>query len=135
FDLGSGGGSPAIPMKIALATARLTLIESRSRKVAFLREVVRLLDLRDVVVEEGRVDQFVARANAADLVTVRGVRLNDVVADSAAKLLREDGVLTVFQSVDVLPQLTWFSSQRSYQLVSGQPSWLHVYRRLRIDID
>src|SRR6516165_8409736 len=32
FDVGSGGGSPAIPMKLAKPAAKLTMIESRERK-------------------------------------------------------------------------------------------------------
>ena len=32
FDLGSGGGSPAIPLKIARPALRLTMIESKERK-------------------------------------------------------------------------------------------------------
>src|SRR6185436_3405002 len=41
IDLGSGGGSPAIPFWIQLPSSKLTMVESRSRKCAFLREAVR----------------------------------------------------------------------------------------------
>src|SRR5258706_16203374 len=34
FDLGSGGGSPAIPLKIVRPAARLTMVESKVRKAA-----------------------------------------------------------------------------------------------------
>ena len=47
FDLGSGGGSPAIPIKIARPALRLTMIESKERKGAFLREAIRALGLID----------------------------------------------------------------------------------------
>ena len=36
FDVGSGGGSPAIPIKIARPNASLVMVESRSRKAALL---------------------------------------------------------------------------------------------------
>src|SRR3954467_11057735 len=49
FDLGSGGGSPAIPLKIARPSLRLTMIESKERKGAFLREAIRTLELSDAV--------------------------------------------------------------------------------------
>src|SRR6516164_7658019 len=45
FDLGSGGGSPAIPLKILHPEASLTMVEARVRKAAFLREAVRGLVL------------------------------------------------------------------------------------------
>ncbi len=47
FDLGSGGGSPAIPLLIARPTMRLTMIESKTRKAAFLREAVRAVGLAE----------------------------------------------------------------------------------------
>src|ERR1700681_1711373 len=47
FDLGSGGGSPAIPLKIVRPLLGLTMVEARARKAAFLREVIRDLALPD----------------------------------------------------------------------------------------
>jgi len=43
-DVGSGGGFPAIPLAIATG-ARVTMIESLAKKAAFLREIVRDLEL------------------------------------------------------------------------------------------
>ena len=37
FDLGTGGGSPAIPMQLAHPAKRLIMVESRDRKAAFLQ--------------------------------------------------------------------------------------------------
>ena len=44
LDIGSGGGSPAIPMKLAAPGISLRMVESKTRKAAFLREVVRTLE-------------------------------------------------------------------------------------------
>ena len=44
-DVGSGGGSPAIPMALALPTIQLLMVESKTRKSVFLREAIRALDL------------------------------------------------------------------------------------------
>ena len=53
-DLGSGGGSPAIPLKIARQALKLTMIESKERKSMFLREAIRTLGLADSSVENDR---------------------------------------------------------------------------------
>jgi len=45
FDLGSGGGSPALPLKLIRPSLSLTLVESKTRKAAFLREALRALKL------------------------------------------------------------------------------------------
>ncbi len=53
-DVGSGGGSPGIPLKLALPRLRLILIEAKARKAAFLREAARQLSLSGVEVENRR---------------------------------------------------------------------------------
>ena len=58
FDLGSGGGSPAIPLKIARPALRLTMIDSKERNGAFLREVIRTLGLADSVVQTARFEEI-----------------------------------------------------------------------------
>ena len=75
-DLGSGGGSPAIPMKIVRPAVRLTLVESKERKAAFLREAVRSLHLPDAAVLVRRFETLKdSRSHSLDLVTVRAVRV------------------------------------------------------------
>lgn len=62
LDVGSGGGLPALPLAIALkgGPARLTLVEPIGKKVAFLRQVIRELEL-PAQVHAGRTDSFDSR--------------------------------------------------------------------------
>ena len=46
IDIGSGGGSPAIPIKVTAPEASMRMVESKTRKVAFLREAIRILESR-----------------------------------------------------------------------------------------
>jgi 16S rRNA (guanine527-N7)-methyltransferase len=95
-DLGSGGGSPAIPLKIVRPDLRLTMVESRERKCAFLREVVRELGLSEASVFAGRMED--TRDVNVDLITVRGVSWNKVLADTVSRMLASDGRLLVLGS-------------------------------------
>jgi 16S rRNA (guanine527-N7)-methyltransferase len=54
IDIGSGGGSPAIPLKVMAPWIDMVLVESKVRKAAFLREAVRELGLAGVEVENAR---------------------------------------------------------------------------------
>lgn len=94
IDIGSGGGSPAIPMKIAAPALRMILVESRGKKASFLREVVRSLELPDVEVENHRLEDFAARGDlndAADVLTLRAVTATHALWVSMNGLLRPGG--------------------------------------------
>jgi 16S rRNA (guanine527-N7)-methyltransferase len=94
IDVGSGGGSPAIPLKLAVPGLRMILVESRVKKAAFLREVVRQLELLDVDVENQRVEDLATRVDQqgrADLVTLRAVTPTIKLWGSIRGLLRAGG--------------------------------------------
>jgi 16S rRNA (guanine527-N7)-methyltransferase len=57
-DIGSGGGLPGIPLAIRLPDIRFTLIESRRKRVSFLRHVAAMLALENVDVAHGRVEEL-----------------------------------------------------------------------------
>jgi 16S rRNA (guanine527-N7)-methyltransferase len=100
-DLGSGGGSPAIPLKITRPSWSLTMVEARERKASFLREAIRALRLQETDVSNVRFEDLAARRVTADVVTVRAVKLDNAFADVTRKLLSRDGLLAVFSSSEV----------------------------------
>lgn len=99
FDLGSGGGSPAIPIKLAKPVLKLTMVESKVRKAAFLRDVIRQLMLEAAVVENVRFEALVEQPElrgVIDLVTVRAVRVDEPFVDVCRYLLKPGGLLRLF---------------------------------------
>jgi 16S rRNA (guanine527-N7)-methyltransferase len=57
LDVGSGGGLPGIPLAIACPDRQFTLIDSNGKKTRFLFQVVNELGLKNVTVEQGRVEE------------------------------------------------------------------------------
>jgi len=108
FDLGSGGGSPAIPLQVAHPAKRLVMVESRERKAAFLRQVIRELPLSGSEVEVSRIESLAAEprhAGVADLVTVRAVRLEPSLVGWIQTLLRFGGQAVLFGADTALSHL------------------------------
>ena len=129
IDLGSGGGSPAIPFKIQLPGSKMRMVESRSRKCAFLREASRHLGLSDTAVEETRFEQLRDRVHLnwlADIVTIRAVRIDDGLVELVRWLLAPGGFIFRFSSTseDELPaKLRLVNSQT---LVASLESQLQI---------
>jgi len=99
FDLGSGGGSPAIPLQLAHPAQRLILVESKERKAAFLREVIRELPVTGAEVQVSRIEDVAAEAHnagVAELITVRAVRLEASLFSWIQSLLRFGGQAVLF---------------------------------------
>jgi 16S rRNA (guanine527-N7)-methyltransferase len=98
-DVGSGGGSPALPLKIAAPYVRMLLIEARTRKSAFLREAIRQLALADTTVETGRAEELAHRrelSGQVDVITIRGVRADPDLWRAMASWLCPSGRLLWF---------------------------------------
>lgn len=55
-DVGSGGGLPGVPLAVVEPERRFTLIESRAKRVRFLRHVVSELKLTNTEVAHGRAE-------------------------------------------------------------------------------
>ena len=120
IDVGSGGGSPAIPLKLLRRDIQFVLVESKTRKGAFLREAVRHLELGGVDVESSRFDELASRPEfqaKADLVTVRAVRLDDEFWTPVSTVLRPGGHVLLFGTEDAEPSLPpGFEAARSVQV-------------------
>lgn len=125
MDLGSGGGSPALPLKIVRHAWSLTMVEARERKAAFLREAIRVLRLREATVQNVRFEQL-QESSVADIVTVRAVKLDSELAEVVRKLLKRDGVLAVFGSSEA--SLPGFVVESSASLTPKSASVLTLLR-------
>ncbi|HXH05734.1 MAG TPA: 16S rRNA (guanine(527)-N(7))-methyltransferase RsmG [Vicinamibacterales bacterium] len=121
IDIGSGGGSPAVPLKLAAPDTRVTMVEAKARKCAFLREVVRQLQLEGMVVENARYEELLPRAElheAFDVATVRAVRVERRLLLGLQAFVRPGGQVFLFRGAGeteipaaVTPPLRWSGSQ------------------------
>jgi 16S rRNA (guanine527-N7)-methyltransferase len=128
MDIGSGGGSPAIPLKLALPHLHLTMVEAKVRKSAFLREASRQLGLAETEVETTRVEELLARPQlheACDLISMRAVRIEARMLNTIQAFLRPGGHVMLFRGPDgpvepmVVPPLQWVDT---YPLVDALQS-------------
>jgi 16S rRNA (guanine527-N7)-methyltransferase len=140
IDIGSGGGSPALPFALATPSLALVMVESKTRKSVFLREAVRALGLRDVEVATARFEELLARPDLHehhDLLTIRAVRIETRVLMSLQAFVRPGGHLLLFRgtvaSTDpaeaVHPPLAW---KATYPLIEALGSRLVILEKRTI---
>jgi len=128
FDLGSGGGSPAIPLKLLHPHVPLVLVEVRSRKAAFLREAVRTLLLSDVEVLSSPFEKVaLERPGVADVITARAVKHDAAFAATVRALLGPMGCLLSFQTGSKPLEIQGLTNVASWEIAAAGPTLLATY--------
>jgi 16S rRNA (guanine527-N7)-methyltransferase len=96
-DLGAGAGLPGLVFAAVLPQARVVLVESVGRKCAFLRAAVTAMELSNAEVVWSRAEEWQDGLGRCDVVCARALAALPVLAEYAAPLLREGGVLVAWK--------------------------------------
>ena len=103
-DLGAGAGFPGLPLAIALPGAKVDLIESAGRKTAVIDRLIQAAKVDNARSVTARAEDWAAVVpalgggrEAYDAVTARAVASLAVLAEYAAPLLRDGGVLVAWK--------------------------------------
>lgn len=95
-DIGSGGGFPAMPLKIARPDIKITMLDSVAKKTEFLLFVSERLNLGAEIFCV-RAEEF-GRKEAFDAVTARAVAAMPTLLEYAAPLLRIRGKAVLYKA-------------------------------------
>ena len=134
IDIGSGSGSPGIPLQLSTAAGSLTLVESKTRKAVFLSEAIRHLGIRGAKVETSRFEQLLTRPElheAFDALTIRAVRVEPKTMFTLQAFLKPDGQILWFtgSSADVPSAMFPLSHVATFPLLESLRSALVVFAK------
>jgi 16S rRNA (guanine527-N7)-methyltransferase len=98
-DVGAGAGLPGLVLAAALPGVEVDLIESASRKCAFMRAAIARMDIPNarVVCERSEIWASGEGREAYDAVAARAVGRLATLAELASPLLRDEGVLVAWK--------------------------------------
>lgn len=117
-DVGTGGGFPGIPLKIAGPSFSLTLLDSLQKRVAFLEEATEALGLQDVACVHGRAEEFAADHRESFHIAVsRAVANLSVLAELCLPLVAVGGLFLSMKSTDCQEELE--QAKKGISLLGG----------------
>ncbi|GAC1439961.1 MAG: 16S rRNA (guanine(527)-N(7))-methyltransferase RsmG [Solirubrobacteraceae bacterium] len=96
-DIGSGAGFPALPLAIALPTARVVAVEAAARKAAYIEQARDAAEIGNAVVVRARAEDWAEGVSQHDLVCARAVAPLGVICEYAAPLLVPGGAVVVWK--------------------------------------
>ena len=119
FDIGSGGGFPAIPLAIMKPEWKFVLCESITKKANFLNHLVKELNLTNQCeIVNARVGAFHGMPlhpnNKYDLVTARAISKLDELTKYSLPLLKKGGYLLTYKGKNVEEEIK--TTEKKYNL-------------------
>ena len=99
-DIGSGGGFPALPLKIIFPDINLTMIEATGKKCGFLKDAVKFLELDKTIVINARAEDFGKNKDFRenfDTVTARAVAKLNILSELCLPFVKKGGVFIAYK--------------------------------------
>jgi 16S rRNA (guanine527-N7)-methyltransferase len=104
LDVGAGAGFPSIPLKIADESLKVTIIDSLNKRINFLTELTKKLNLNNVNLIHGRAEDL-NQKNFYDLVTSRAVARLNVLVELTLPFVKKGGYFIAYKAINYQEEL------------------------------
>jgi 16S rRNA (guanine527-N7)-methyltransferase len=125
-DIGSGAGLPGLVWALARSDLKVTLVEPMLRRVRFLEEAVRHLELSNVDIVRARAEELHGTRDF-DVVMARAVAPLSRLASWCLPLVRPGGMMVALKGASAADELAEASSTISR--LAGSPGRVATYGR------
>lgn len=103
LDVGSGGGFPGMPLRIAFPNMKLSILDSTAKKIVFLDNLAKELELDNVTPIVARAEEY--KDKKFDVVTARGVANLTMLLELVCDLVKKDGYFVAMKGSKYLEEL------------------------------
>lgn len=141
-DIGSGGGFPSVPIAIMYENAKITAIESISKKIRFLNMAKTELKLDNFTPICERIEKLHKQMkNSADIVTSRALADLSKIIEYSSPFLKKGGYIVAYKSRNadselenaknsILKSKVEFTEKIKYPLADDEERYLMIFRKL-----
>ena len=101
IDVGTGAGFPGIPIKIAFPHIEIVLLDSLNKRLKFLDDVIRELDLEEIRTLHGRAEDYAKKAKNKekfDLCVSRAVANLSTLSEYCLPFVKKGGSFVSYKS-------------------------------------
>lgn len=111
LDIGSGGGFPAMPLKICESSLQVTLLDSNRKKLNFCEALAISLGLKNVAYQHKRIEEYVATETKFDVIISRATFSISKLIQYGTHLLKDNNsIIITMKSLDHKEELSEASS-------------------------
>lgn len=120
IDVGTGAGFPGLPLAIAREDIKVTLLESKQKRCAFLQEVIDALGLKNarVICARAEDEAFSANREMYDIATARAVASLSTLAEYLLPYVRLGGRALCWKGPAVMEEQA--AGQKAAKLLGGK---------------
>lgn len=91
-DIGAGAGFPSIPLKIVYPDLKVTIVDSLTKRITFLKHLIQILELDYVEALSTRAEDYAKdHRESFDIVTARAVARLNILDELCLPLVKEKG--------------------------------------------
>jgi len=128
IDIGSGAGFPGVPIKLAEPTVKLTLLDSTGKRITFLTELCKLLNIETMCINSRAEDaaKQLEMREQFDIVVSRAVARMNILCELCLPYIRIGGLFIAMKSIDTDTEIA--DAQNAIRLLGGNLQTNYDYK-------
>ena len=120
-DVGTGAGFPGVPLSIMNPTLKITLVDSLNKRLIFLQEVVKDLNLKNIEIVHARAEEFGQNKNYRekfDIATSRAVANLATLSEYIVPLVKIGGKIISMKASNAKEEIN--DAQKAIEVLGGK---------------
>ncbi|MDO5555908.1 MAG: 16S rRNA (guanine(527)-N(7))-methyltransferase RsmG [Clostridia bacterium] len=121
IDVGTGAGFPGIPIKIAFPKTKVILLDSLKKRINFLDEVIKQLNLTDIATIHGRAEDYgkdKKHREAYDIAIARAVAPLNILAEYLIPFVKIQGKCICMKGANIDNETK--QSEKAIEILGGK---------------